>query len=135
MVPFPFGRARSVANSPRTKTARRLWLERLEDRTVPTARALPGTVDFDSLRIDPQSYDAATILVRFRDGQPQHARQVDPRGVTDDKKGGNKGKLNSWSLIFLYERPAGGGGSVAGYGASDAAFAAVWEEASKKRRR
>src|SRR5262245_61077956 len=68
MLPFPFGRSKSVSNSSRTKAARRRWLERLEDRTVRTATALAGTVDFDSLRIDPQSYDAATILVRFRDG-------------------------------------------------------------------
>jgi subtilisin family serine protease/subtilisin-like proprotein convertase family protein len=31
--------------------------------------------------------------------------------ITDDKKGAPKGKLNSWSLTFLYEQPASGGGA------------------------
>src|SRR5262249_49446888 len=57
-------------------TSRPLDLERLEDRTVPTARALAGAIDFDSLKIDPSSYDASSILVRFREGA-DHIRGYD----------------------------------------------------------
>ena len=49
-------------------TGRSLSLEHLEDRSVPTARPLSGAVDFDSLRIDPNSYDTSSILVRFHGG-------------------------------------------------------------------
>jgi subtilisin family serine protease/subtilisin-like proprotein convertase family protein len=53
-----------------------LHLELLEDRTVPSTRSLAGAVDFDSLRIDPNSYDASSILVRFREGA-EHLRGDD----------------------------------------------------------
>ena len=61
--------------------------------------------------------------------------------ITDDRLGAQKGKLNSWSLTFLYEQPPGGGGGAGGMARSrpdkglDAVFAALWEEARTKKRR
>jgi subtilisin-like proprotein convertase family protein len=66
--------------------------------------------------------------------------------ITDDKKGAQKGKLNSWSLTFLYEQPAGGGGARAASPVAsgdrnpsdrvlDVVFASLWEEALSKKRR
>src|SRR5262245_40029864 len=63
------GRRRPTRRPPRhLMRSRPLHLERLEDRTVPTARAVAGAMDFGSLKIDPNTYDASSILVRFRQG-------------------------------------------------------------------
>ena len=60
--------------------------------------------------------------------------------VSDDQKGGPKGKLNNWSLTFLVEQTGGSGGSGGAGAASggsnssrDAYFAFLWQDSLSRK--
>jgi subtilisin-like proprotein convertase family protein len=60
--------------------------------------------------------------------------------VTDDKKGGAKGKLNSWSMTFMVESSGGSGASGArtsgrSGNSADAYLAFLWEESMSRQRK
>jgi subtilisin family serine protease/subtilisin-like proprotein convertase family protein len=73
-----FGRSTSRLKGRRAKSP--LRLEHLETRTVPTAAR--GAVGFDSLQVDPNTYDSSSILVRFREGAPAVRGNKILRGTT-----------------------------------------------------
>jgi subtilisin family serine protease len=62
----------------------RLWLELLEDRTVPSGLP-PGYVDFNALRLDTNAYDPTRIVVKLRDGVEAASLSVLPGTQVGDE--------------------------------------------------
>src|SRR5262245_36235824 len=78
--------SKRVVRKPNANRAQRPCLERLEDRTLPSANPLSRVADLASLKVDPSSYDPSSILVRFHAGADA-VRGSDILSGTDIGKG------------------------------------------------